>query len=135
MCLFTHVAAGALAGAFAPSPILAPVFGLGSHVLLDILPHHDIDRMRYEIALAAVAVAAIVLGGALDLKVALGVAFGLLPDLENLLWKLGAIRDDQKIFPGHRKLIAHGAVLGVSNLYVQAVLSAAAVAFLIRRGA
>lgn len=135
MCLFTHVAAGALAGAFAPTPAAAPLLALGSHVLLDILPHHDIDRMRYELALAAAAVAAIAVGGALDLRVGLGIAFALLPDLENLLWKLGVIRDDRKIFPGHRRFIRHGAVLGASNLFVQAAFSAAAVAYLIRRGA
>jgi hypothetical protein len=135
VCLFTHVAAGALAGALAPSPVAAPLFALGSHVLLDILPHHDIERMRWELLLAAAAVAAIALGGALELKVGLGIAFGILPDLENLFWKLGAIRDDQKIFPGHRTLIPHGAYLGVSNLFVQAAFSAAVVLLLIRRGA
>ncbi len=134
MSLFTHVAAGAVAGALAPVPIAAPFFGLGSHVLLDVLPHHDIDRMRWELLLAAVAIAAIAIGGALDLRVGLGIAFGILPDFENLLWKLGKIRDDQKIFPGHRRILKHGAVLGVSNLYLQAALSVAAVAFLIGRG-
>ena len=135
MCLFTHAAAGALAGALAPSPVAAPFFALASHVLLDVIPHYDIARMRFELILGAVAIAVIALAGALDLKTALGISFGLLPDLENLLWKLGVIRDDQKIFPGHRRFLPHGAVLGASNLFVQAAFSAAAVAFLIRRGA
>lgn len=134
MCLFTHVAAGAIAGALAPTPYLAPVFALGSHVLLDIMPHYDIDNMRYELFLAAVAVAAIAIGHALSLKVILGIAFGLLPDVENLLWKRGLIRDDQKIFPGHRKFIPHGMVMGVANLYLQVAVSAVAITFLIRRG-
>lgn len=135
MCLFTHVAAGAVAGAISPHPLLAPFFGLASHVLLDVIPHCDIDRMRYELALAAIAVAAVVAGGAMSLGVALGISFGLLPDLENLLWKLGYIRDEQKIFPGHRKIFSHGAIVGASNIYLQAVCSAAVLAWLIRRAA
>ena len=135
MCLFTHVAAGAIAGALAPTPYLAPVFALVSHVLLDIMPHYDIDKMRYELFLASVAIAAIAIGQALSLKVILGIAFGILPDFENLLWKRGLIRDDQKIFPGHRKFIPHGIVVGAANLYLQAAVSAAAITFLIRRGA
>ena len=135
MCLFTHVAAGAIAGALAPTPYLAPVFALASHVLLDIMPHYDIDNMRYELFLASVAIAAIAIGHVLSLKVILGIAFGILPDFENLLWKRGLIRDDQKIFPGHRKFIPHGIVVGAANLYLQAAVSAVAITFLIRRGA
>jgi hypothetical protein len=133
LCLFTHVAAGAIVGALAPTPYLAPFFGLASHVALDVLPHRDIDEMRYELLFAALAVAALAVGGVLSLTVSLGVAFALIPDIENLLWKLGVIRDDQKIFPGHRKLIPHGMVLGRSNLIVQAAASVLAIALLIRR--
>lgn len=133
MCLFTHVAAGAVMGALSPTPYAVPFLGLGSHVVLDIIPHYDIDKMRYEIFLAVAAIAAIALGGALDGKVALGIAFGLLPDLENLLWKLGKIRDDQKIFPGHRKLIPHGAVTGRGSLAVQSAAAVVAIWFLIGR--
>ena len=135
MCLFTHVAAGAVVGALSPVPYLVPFFALGSHFVLDIIPHHDIEEMRYELLLAVVAIAAIAIGGALDLKVLLGIVFGLLPDFENLLWKLGKIRDDQKMFPGHRKFVPHGAAAGVGNFVIQAGVSAAAIMFLIRRGA
>ena len=135
MCLFTHVAAGALAGAFAPNLYLAPVFGLGSHVALDMLPHHDFERMMLEIMLAAAAIVALFAGGAMSLAVLLGVLFGILPDLENLLWKLGRIRDDQKVFPGHVGLLKHGPPAGVSSIYVQVAFSLAALAFLIWRGA
>jgi hypothetical protein len=135
VCLFTHVAFGAIAGALSPTPYLAPLFGLASHVALDVIPHHDIDAVRHELVLAAIAVAAIAFGGALDLKVLLGIVFALIPDIENLLWKLGKIRDDQKIFPGHRRFIPHGMALGKSNLVVQLAVSAAAIALLIRRSA
>jgi hypothetical protein len=134
VCLFAHIAAGAIVGALSPTPYAASFFGLASHVVLDIIPHRDIDRMRYELILAAVAIAAIVIGGALTLNVSLGIAFALVPDVENLLWKLGAIRDDQKVFPGHRRFLPHGAVAGRSSIGFQMAVSAAAIAFLIRRG-
>ena len=135
MCLFTHVAAGAIVGALSPTPYLVPFLGLASHVALDVIPHRDIDRMRYEITLAAAAIAAIVLGGAMSLKVFLGIAFALIPDIENLLWKLGVIRDDQKVFPGHRKFIPHGMETGKSTIMVQLAAAAVAIALVIRRGA
>lgn len=135
MCLFTHVAAGAIVGALSPTPYLAPFFGLASHMALDIIPHHDIEQMRYEIPLALAAIAAIVIGGAMSLSVLLAVAFALVPDFENLLWKLGVIRDDQKVFPGHRKFIPHGMEIGKSSVVVQFAAAAVAIAFVIRRGA
>jgi len=135
VCLFTHVAAGAVAGALSPSPLAAPFAALLSHVVLDVVPHLDLERMRDEFIFAGVAIAVIAAGGALSLKVALGIAFGILPDFENLLWKLGRIRDGQKVFPGHRRLIPHGAVTGAWSLYAQAAVAAGLVTFLIRRGA
>jgi hypothetical protein len=134
MCLFTHVAAGALAGALAPNLYLAPVFGLGSHVALDMIPHHDFERMTLEIMLAAVTIVALTVGGAMSLTVFLGALFGILPDLENLLWKLGRIRDDQKIFPGHVGFLKHGSSAGVSSIYVQVIFSTGILVFLIWRG-
>jgi hypothetical protein len=135
VCLFTHAAVGALAGAFSPTTYLAPLAGLASHVVLDVIPHRDIDMMRYELLFAAAAIAVIAVGGGLEPKVFLGIVFALIPDIENLLWKLGAIRDDQKIFPGHGKLIPHGRIVGRGNLLVQLIASAAAVAIVLRRSA
>ncbi len=134
MCLFTHVAAGALAGAFAPNLYLAPVFGLGSHIAIDMIPHHDFERMTLEIMLAAVMILALTVGGAMSLAVLLGALCGILPDLENLLWKLGRIRDDQKIFPGHVGFLKHGSPAGVWSIYIQAIFSIGILVFLVWRG-
>lgn len=134
MCLFTHVAAGALAGAFAPNLYLAPVFGLGSHILLDMIPHHDFEKMTVEIILAIVVIGLLAAAGALGPAVILGLLFGILPDLENLLWKLGRIHDEQKIFPGHVGLLKHGAPAGVSSIYLQAISTVLVVLFFVWRG-
>jgi len=134
LCLFTHVAAGALVGAFAPNLYMAPFFGLGSHIALDMIPHHDFERMTLEIMLAAVTIAVLTVGGVMSLAVFLGALFGILPDLENLLWKLGRMRDDQKIFPGHVGLLKHGSSAGFASIYVQAIFSIGILVFLIWRG-
>lgn len=134
MCLFTHVAAGALAGAYAPNLYLAPVFGLGSHVLLDMLPHHDFEKMRVEIILALAAIGLLAAVGAMTPPVVLGFLFGMLPDLENLLWKTGRIRDEQKIFPGHVGILRHGAPAGISSIYLQGIFSILAIVLLVWRG-
>ena len=134
MCLFTHVAAGALAGAYAPNLYLAPVFGLGSHIILDMIPHHDFEKMIVEIILALVAISVLAVGGAMGPAVIMGLLFGILPDFENLLWKLGRIRDEQKIFPGHVGILKHGASAGVSSIYLQAIFTALVLLFLVWRG-
>lgn len=133
MCLFTHVAAGALAGAFAPNLYLAPVFGLGSHIALDMIPHYDFENIAVEILLAVLAVGILVIGGAVGPAVLLGIVFGILPDLENLLWKLGRIRNEQKIFPGHVGFLKHGAEMGVASIYQQVVLAVVIMLVLIWR--
>ena len=130
MCVFTHVAAGALAGALSPWAWLAPVAGLGSHVALDVVPHYDIDDMRIEIALAVLVFASLLLLGARSPAIVLGAFFGAAPDIENLLWKLGKIPEERKVFPGHGRLIRHGRPAGPSSLVLQAAGAVAVVAVL-----
>jgi hypothetical protein len=135
LCVFTHVAAGALAGALSPSPYLAPVFGLVSHVLLDIVPHYDFENMKLEIALAVIVFVILGMGGAYSTAILLGAIFGMLPDFENLLWKLGKISNDQKLFPGHVRIVPHGRTAGIWNLIFQFAATAVMIVYLIRRGA
>lgn len=136
MCVFTHFAAGALAGSLVPVAAVAPFIGLGSHLLLDVLPHRDFENYRIEIVLWLAAMAALLAGGGMTLAILLGGLAAVLPDLENLLWKLGLIRDGQKIFPGHRPgLIRHGREAGAGSLVLQVVFSVAVIAYLIGRGA
>jgi hypothetical protein len=132
--VFTHFAAGALAGSLIPNPIAAPFLGLGSHLLLDMIPHKDFEDYRLEIALWIVAMIALFAGGAYTLAILLAGLFAVLPDLENLLWKLGRITDEQKIFPGHRKgWIRHGRETGSWSVVLQIVFTVAVTVWMIRR--
>lgn len=131
VCIFTHIAAGAFVGALAPTPVYAPAFGLGSHIALDILPHYDFERMWLEILFGCIVVAVLIIGGAWGSAIWLGSIFAILPDLENLLWKMGIISDEQKVFPGHVGMVPHGRKAGVVNLLGQFGASALIVVYLL----
>ncbi len=133
MCIFTHFAAGAFVGSFAPYPVVAPLLGLGSHILLDVLPHYDFESMKLEIIFGFVALAVLLSGGVFSFVVIAGGLAGVLPDLENLLWKTGVIGENRKIFPGHRGFIQHGPRAGFVNLGLQVAASAAVLFFLVWR--
>jgi hypothetical protein len=132
--VFTHFAAGALAGSLIPIPIASPFIGLGSHLLLDMIPHKDFEDYRLEIVLWVVAMIVLFVGGAHSAAIVLCGLFAVLPDLENLLQKTGKIRDDQKIFPGHRKgFIRHGRETGTWSVVLQVVFTAIVIVWMIRR--
>ena len=134
MSVFTHFAAGALAGSLIPIPIVAPFVGLGSHLLLDMIPHKDFEDYRLEIVLWVAAMIVLFAGGAYSWAIVLCGLFAVLPDLENLLHKTGAIRRDQMIFPGHRKgLLRHGRETGSWSVVLQVAFTVAVIAWMIRR--
>ena len=50
MCLFTHFAAGALAGGVTGNVWLGAAAGAVSHAVLDVIPHYDHPDWRLELA-------------------------------------------------------------------------------------
>ena len=134
MCVFTHFAAGALVGSFSPSPLLAPVLGLGSHIVLDVIPHYDFENMKIDIFIGIASIVVLLVADAYNLSILLGGFAAVLPDLENLFWRLGKITDSQKVFPGHTGIIAHGRPAGKINLFLQIFFSVAVLVFLIGKG-
>lgn len=134
MSVFTHFAAGALAGSLIPIPFAAPLVGLGSHLLLDMIPHKDFEDYRIEIVLWIIAMIVLFAGGAYSWAIVLAGLFAVLPDLENLLQKTGKIRRDQMIFPGHRKgYIRHGRETGAWSVVLQVAFTVAVLFWMIRR--
>lgn len=126
MCSVTHVAAGALIGSLLDSRLAAFVLGFVSHIPLDIVPHIDFEDFRVD-AFMTVGL----LGGVLVVSGFSAMFFGALgavaPDLENLLWKTGAIEEKDKIFPTHSGLLRHGPARAGSGVATEIVMSALSV--------
>ena len=128
---------GGAAGSLVDHPALALGLGVVSHLPLDMVPHHDLRGYRRDVAIttavAAVTVAAAALRGVARPGLWWGMAGGILPDIENLLWHLGWIEGRYRVFPTHREgRIRHGAVRGPSNLVVQALVGLGAFIFVLR---
>jgi hypothetical protein len=136
MCSVAHVAVGALVGAGVNGYLAAFVLGLASHIPLDAIPHFDFRDFRAD---AAVSVGLVVVAAAMGgITPALVGALGaVLPDFENLLWKLEIIGEKRKIFPTHSGLIEHGRARGggvVSEIAVSAFAAAGVLLAVLSRG-
>ena len=130
MTVITHLAVGAALGTLTGNRGLAFVFGLASHIPLDVLPHYEFEKMWVEVAVVVAALAAMVAAGLASTGILWGALGGILPDLENLLWRLGILPDDRKVFPGHTprlsRILPHGRQLGPRHAVTQAVIICAA---------
>ena len=122
MCLFTHFAAGALAGGLTGNIWIAAVAGATSHAVLDALPHYDHPDWRVELSGGVGSLILLLLLPFVSAPAVVGGVFGVLPDLENLLQKLGKMRRDQFVFPSHTGLIRHGRTLQPASIVWQIAL-------------
>ena len=119
MCLFTHFAAGALAGGLTGSPAWAVPAGLGSHAVLDVIPHYDHPDWRVELAGGMASLVILLLMPFGSLPAVVGGLAGMVPDLENLFQKLGKMPRSRFVFPTHTGLLPHGRTLGPRSLVWQ----------------
>lgn len=122
MCLFTHFAAGALAGGATGHVGWAIPAGAASHALLDAIPHYDHPDWRIELAGGVAALVLLLLMPFASPAAVVGGLFGMAPDLENLFQKLGRLDRKRFIFPSHTGLIPHGRNLGPRSLVWQFVI-------------
>ncbi len=120
MCLFTHFAAGALAGGVTGNVWAAAAAGLASHAVLDMIPHYDHPDWRVELAGGVLALAVLLLMPFASWAAVVGGLGGMVPDIENLLQKLGRMGRDRFVFPTHTGLLRHGRELGPRTLVWQA---------------
>ena len=122
MCLFTHFAGGALVGGLTGNVWLGAVAGIVSHAVLDVFPHYDHPDWRVELAGGLGGLLLLLLLPFGSAAAVVGGLCGMLPDLENLLNKLGKLPREKFLFPSHTGLIPHGRKLGPGNLAVQAAV-------------
>jgi hypothetical protein len=100
-----HVATGAAAGTLLRSPGRAAVAGPLLHAALDVIPHEDIDSVRFELASGLTLIALLASArGPLDAAV-VGAITSSAPDLEHVLPlpRPGG----RKLFPTHRSQGPH----------------------------
>jgi hypothetical protein len=102
--------------------------GLGSHIVLDVIPHYEFEKIWIEAAIVVCVLGTMIAAGHGGTGVFWGALGGVLPDVENLLWKQGILPGRWKVFPGHnrrlRKFIPHGRSLPVRHAWWQAGLIA-----------
>ena len=122
MCLFTHFAAGALAGGATGNVWAGAVAGLASHAVLDVIPHYDHPDWRIELGGGILALFILLLMPFSSTAAVVGGLFGMAPDLENLFQKLGRMKRSSFIFPTHTGLLPHGRELGPRSLVWQVAI-------------
>jgi hypothetical protein len=105
------VAVGALIGSFFNNSLAALGVGFASHIPLDAVPHFDFKDFRLD-AVESVVLLAVVLALGGFSPMLFGAVGSVLPDIENLFWKIGLIDEKHKIFPTHSGLVKHGQARG-----------------------
>ncbi|HHV63175.1 MAG TPA: hypothetical protein GXX51_11135 [Firmicutes bacterium] len=139
----THTVAGAAAGLLAGDPVTGFILGLGTHAVLDALPHHDYSNTAtgvLDTLVAAVIVgtiAALGVGGRYGILS--GAVGGAVPDLEvvrahlNPRAYLPPNPSRRLIFPSHSGLIPHGRRWVPWGIVTQAAIVIAGLGFIISR--
>ncbi|MCP4517100.1 MAG: hypothetical protein GY824_17970, partial [Delftia sp.] len=124
MCVFTLFAAGALVGGLCPNVWTAAGAGLASHAVLDAIPHYDHPDWRLELGGGVLMLLILLTLPCASAAAVVGGLGGILPDLENLLQKLGRMKRSAFVFPSHTGLIPHGRELSRRHLGWQVALAA-----------
>jgi len=135
--VLTHMAVGGAVGSLVEARGAA--FGLGMllHIPLDVIPHYEFEKMWLEVAVVAAFFGVMIATGNAGTGIFWGALGAVLPDLENLLWRLGILSDEDKVFPGHSRRFArwlpHGRALGVEHAWWQGAIVASSVALMVWR--
>lgn len=130
MMVLTHMAVGAALGSFAGARGTSFAVGLASHVPLDLIPHYEFEKMWIEVAAVAVVLGLLMFLGYGGTTVFFGALGGLIPDVENLLWRSRVLPERWKLFPGHAprlaRFVPHGRALPARHAWWQMAVFAVA---------
>jgi hypothetical protein len=130
MCSVGHVAVGALVGGVVGDRLYAFLVGVASHIPLDAMPHIDFEDFRVDAAMSVALLAGIFAFSGFS-PMFVGALGAVAPDFENLLWKLGIIQEEKKVFPTHSGLIKHGRAKAGSGPATEVLMSAFSVAVVV----
>jgi hypothetical protein len=125
MMVSLHALMGAALSRLCPGPKQAFLLGLGSHLVADMIPHHDLDLLREGLLLGGVMGLLGYTQGVQSREFA-GAVGAILPDAESAVAALGDLEDGKLILPNHSLL--HGRE--VSSIRMQVLLGAACIAVL-----
>lgn len=132
MTVLAHMAVGGAVGSFVDGRSAPFAMGLASHVLLDVIPHYEFDKVWVEAGIAVGVLGSMLALGYGGTAVFWGALGGAVPDIENFLWRRGILPERWKVFPGHTRWLArflpHGRSLSVRRAWWQVVLVAASAA-------
>jgi hypothetical protein len=123
MCSVAHVAVGAIVGSIFNNHLVAFLIGFASHIPLDIVPHFDFKDFRADAAVSIGLLGVILVGGGFS-PLLFGALGAVLPDFENLLWKLGVIGEKHKVFPTHSGVLEHGKATRAQGARAEILVSA-----------
>ncbi len=137
MTVLAHMAVGGAVGSFAEGRGFPFALGLLSHVPLDVIPHYEFEKMWLEAAVVVAALGGMILAGYGGTGIFWGALGAVVPDLENLLWRLGILPGRWKMFPGHarwlRRVIPHGRSLSARHVWWQVALVCLSLGVVLRR--
>jgi hypothetical protein len=138
LTVITHLAVGAAVGTLTGGRGPAFILGLASHIPLDVLPHYEFEKLWVEVVVVAAALGAMLFLGMAGSGIFWGAVGAVAPDLENLLWRIGLLPGDRKVFPGHSRrfsrVFPHGRTLGPRHALTQIAIICLAVAVVIMAG-
>jgi len=126
----THIVTGATLGYLVDRPVQAVLVGVGSHIVLDTIPHYDPDSELGYVTDALLGVLALtfIAGSAtirrIDGKHALlwGAIGGALPDTELLMNLVEDVEPEQYVFPSHNGTLPHLQTGMVASTIIQAAM-------------
>ncbi len=130
MYFSVHAVTGAVFGTITANPGTAFVAGLGSHILLDMIPHHDYSKVSSGLIdlIFGIIVISFFMGVGHDLNLLIGAIGGGIPDLEVAI---GYLRGKHwNIFPSHTGLTPHNRLQNVTGVVIQLVIFFAGIGFL-----
>ena len=128
----THIVTGAALGYLIDRPVQAALAGVGSHIVLDMVPHYDPDSELGYVADALLGVLALTfIAGSttirrIDRRHALlwGAIGGALPDTELLMNLVENVEPEQYVFPSHDGTLPHLETDLLASTITQATLVA-----------
>ncbi len=119
----THLVAGATAGFVAKNPVEGFVIGVFTHIVLDMIPHHDHESVANCVLDITVGTAVFLVAVALlrpEVRVIWGAVGGVLPDVEIPLHHFGLI--GKRFFPSHTGCFPHLRTTRGRGLLVQSLV-------------